>query len=186
MKDRDDDLKEEVNSVYITEPIQSSNHALIFTFSLEKGTDAMNVAATVQMVVEAIESHDIQTLNTLVADDFDFPLPGGIARLRKNDFIGLMGTLVQALPDFTFNVRQVEVQGDKVRVTTRWTGTQQGPLTLPGLSPFPPTGRSIALPETIDEYTVRDDKLAALWIEDVPGGGVPGLLAQLGVISPKR
>ncbi len=145
----------------------------------------MNAAAIVQMAVRAIESHDIQVLSTLVADDFEFPLPGGIAQLHKNDYIGLMSVLVQAMPDLAFNVRHVEVQGNKVRLTTRWTGTQLGPLTLPGLSPFQPTGRRIALPETLDEYTVSNDSIVSLWIEDVPGGGITGLLAQLGVIAPR-
>ncbi len=145
----------------------------------------MNVATIVEMAVKAIEAHDIQALSTLVADDFDFPLPGGIAQLHKNDYIGLMGTLVQALPDLSFNVSHVEVQDNTVRLTTRWTGTQLGPLTLPGLSPFQPTRRRIVLPETIDEYTISDDRIVSLKIQDVPGGGIPGLLAQLGVISPR-
>ncbi|MDQ2888175.1 MAG: ester cyclase [Chloroflexota bacterium] len=145
----------------------------------------MNAATIVQTAVRAIEAHDIQALSTLVADDFDFPLPGGIAQLHKNDYIGLMGTLVQALPDLSFNVSHVEVQDNKFRLTTRWTGTQLGLLTLPGLSPFQPTGRSIALPETIDEYTVSDDRIVSLNIQDVPGGGIPGLLTQLGVIAPR-
>ena len=107
----------------------------------------MNAATVVQMAIRAIEKHDIQALSGLVANDFNFPLPGGLAQLHKDDYIGLMGTLVQAMPDLAFNVSHVEVQGNKVRLTTRWTGTQLGPLTLPGLSPFQPTGRRIVLPE---------------------------------------
>jgi predicted ester cyclase len=145
----------------------------------------MNAATIVQMAVRAIEAHDIQALSVLVADDFHFPLPRGIAQLHKNDYLGLMSTLVQALPDFSFNVSEVVVQDNKVLLTTRWTGTQLGPLTLPGLSPFQPTGRRIALPETIDEYTVSDNCIVSLNIQDAPGGGIPGLLAQLGVIGAR-
>jgi len=46
---------------------------------------------------------------------------------------------------------------------------------------IPQMGKSVSLPEEHWEYVVRGNAIAAIDAEHVPGGGITGLLHQLGV-----
>ncbi len=56
---------------------------------------------------------------------------------------------------------------------------------LPGMPPVPATGKKVVLPEEKHEYTLKDGKLVRLVVESPPDGGVPGMLAQIGVTLPQ-
>jgi len=45
-------------------------------------------------------------------------------------------------------------------------------------------GESVSLPEEHWRYVIRDNKIARIIIDRVPGGGITGLLHQLGVDVP--
>lgn len=133
--------------------------------------------------LKAWESHDEQTLASLVADDFQ--LTGPVPQpLGKQEFIGFMHALLTALPDFAFNISSYEENGDTVIAKSHITGTHTGILALPGLPPIPPTGKKVNLPQEVQYYTIKADKLHALSTDARPDAGVPGLLAQLGVEIP--
>ncbi len=63
------------------------------------------------------------------------------------------------------------------------TGTHTRDLVLPvpGMPPIPATGKRVSLPEEHITFTFKGDTLASLTSDNVPGGGIPGLLAQIGV-----
>jgi hypothetical protein len=57
------------------------------------------------------------------------------------------------------------------------------PLEGAGMAPIPATGRSIHLPPEPAWVQVRDDKLLVYHVDAVPGGGINGILQQLGASS---
>ncbi len=133
----------------------------------------------------AAESHDWKKFESYVADDFVFsgatPQPVG-----KKEFVGLQMALQTAMPDWKFNATNWKENGDKVTVDMQITGTQTAELSLPmpGFPKVPATNKKVSLPNAPGTFTVKGEKLAALDIKDVPGGGLPGILAQLGVKMP--
>jgi len=55
----------------------------------------------------------------------------------------VMQGLTSAMPDFTMDIQQVDVNGNMATVKAKWGGTQTGSLKLPipGMPPIPPTGK---------------------------------------------
>ena len=144
----------------------------------------MSATTIVQTGMKAWENRDEDTLASLIADDF--VMTGATPQaLNKEAFVGLMHATLTAMPDWAFNVSSYAEEGNTVIVKSHITGTQTGPLELPGMPPIPATGIKVALPEETQTYIVRDGKLASLHVEDVPGGGIPGMLSQLGVALPQ-
>jgi predicted ester cyclase len=115
---------------------------------------------------------------------FAGPVPQPVG---KREFVGLMNALVAAIPDWKFNATDYKQNGNQVFVTFQITGTQTGELNLPmpGFPKLPPTGKRISLPREPTVVTIKDDKISRLEASVVPGGGVAGVLAQLGVPMPQ-
>jgi hypothetical protein len=111
---------------------------------------------------------------------FSGPVP---QPMKRDAYVTLIKNLVGASPDWNFHARDFTERGDTVRVTVGITGTQT--RTLPGLMPgmqaLPPTNKRFTLPEEHLSIKVRGDKIYELVADTVPGGGVMGMLAQLGV-----
>lgn len=79
------------------------------------------------------------------------------------------------------------MEGNVVRVTNQLTGTHTNDFDLSamGLGVFPATGKSISNPEEQGETTVKDNKITSVHINAVEGGGLMGILKQLGVEPPQ-
>ena len=98
----------------------------------------------------------------------------------------IVAGLKAAFPDLKFEVEQVTVNGNQATVNTQVSGTNTGPLSLPmpGMpSNMPPTGKK-ASAKDIFVVTVEGDKVSHLQVDSPAGGGLPALLAQLGVNVP--
>lgn len=93
--------------------------------------------------------------------------------------------LNEAMPDFTIDVQQVDVNGNMATVKARWSGTQTGPLDLgmPGMPTIPPTGKKVSVNDTY-LVTVQGDKVSHMTVESPMNGGIPGALSQLGIQMP--
>jgi hypothetical protein len=48
----------------------------------------------------------------------------------------------------------------------------------------PATGKKVSLPAEASTFTIKNGKIARLDVAPTPGGGVPGILSQLGVPMP--
>lgn len=130
--------------------------------------------------LRAWEANDVATVTSLIADDFT--LSGAVPQpLGKAEFLGFMHAMLAAFPDFKFNETLTEEGADTVICTQHTTGTHTGTLALPGMPPVPATGKKVALPEEKQVFTFRDGKFVKAHSDPVPGGGVMGMLAQLGV-----
>jgi len=99
------------------------------------------------------------------------------------DAMKVMESLSTAFPDLKFNVEQVTVNGDKATVKAQWTGTNTGPLSMPGMPTVPATGKKVSVK---DGYiiTVKGDKVSHMQVDSPADGGIPSAMAQIGVKMP--
>jgi predicted ester cyclase len=146
----------------------------------------MNDIDVVKAGLAASEAGQAGKFADMLTDDMVFagPVPKPVG---KQEFVGLMTALVAAIPDWKFNGQDFKQDGDKVTTVFQITGTQTRELNLPipGFQKFPASGKHVALPKEGITVTVKNGKIARLESAVVPGGGVNGVLAQLGVPMPK-
>ena len=134
---------------------------------------------------DLLESGDVKGLQILLADDFR--AKGATAELTKQQAIGYLQIFFTAFPDHSFGFADFEEKGDLVNCTGQETGTHKGVLNL---NPFgipislPPTGKSFNLPKSVFTFRVVGDKVTYYGEEAVKGGGLAGILEQLGVKLP--
>ena len=142
----------------------------------------MSAMDVVKAGLAAIEAGDFKKLDGMVADDMVFagPVPEPVG---KHEFMGVQTAMNKAMPDWKFNPSDFKENGDKVTVTFQITRTQTGELSqpMPGMKPIPPTGKKVSLPKEPATFTVKNGKLSRLEVTSVAGGGVMGVLSQLGV-----
>jgi predicted ester cyclase len=147
----------------------------------------MQATAVVQSYLAAWESQDFDTMNKLLADNFQ--VVGAVPHpLDKRWVIADTKARWAAFPDWKFNAQIVREQGDIVTIITHVTATHTGTLIppIPGMLPIPPTGKTIRQPQETTILTIRNNQLVEWKIEPVPGGGYPGILKQLGVAMPQQ
>jgi predicted ester cyclase len=135
---------------------------------------------------KAIEEKNFEKARTFLSEDFKFsgPVPKPIGTA---EYINVHRSLLQGIPDWRFNANIFSEQQNKVAAKVRVTGTHTAKLSLPFLGDtgtIQPTGKKLALPEEKVEVVMKGDKISRMTVEQVPGGGVPGLLKQMGV-APK-
>ncbi|HEY7834796.1 MAG TPA: nuclear transport factor 2 family protein [Ktedonobacterales bacterium] len=145
----------------------------------------MNAVETLQAVIGDIEANDFVRARGLLADDFVF---GGAVPepIGPDAWLGIHKAFNAAMPDFRFNASNYRDDNGAVTLQVQITGTQTRELVLPipGMPAIPATGKHVALPAEPIRATARGDKLATLTVSEIPGGGLPGLLSQLGVSLP--
>ena len=98
----------------------------------------------------------------------------------------IVAGLNTAFPDLKFDVQKVTVNGNQAKVEVQVTGTNTGPLSLPmpGLPEnIPPTGKKASAKDAF-VVTVEGDKVSRLEVDSPTGGGLPVLLAQIGLNMP--
>ena len=132
-----------------------------------------------------LESRDSKGLQTLMADDF--VAKGPTLELTKQQVLGYLQIMFTAFPDHRFGFADFEEKGDAIYCTSSETGTHAGLLDLNPLGvsvSLPPTGKSFKLPKCIITFRVVGDKLTYYSEEALKGGGLAGILEQLGVKLP--
>jgi steroid delta-isomerase-like uncharacterized protein len=120
-----------------------------------------------------ISKHDLDGFLDLCADDMveheQLPIPD--APSGKDAPRVMFESMFSAFPDFAMTVDDTIVEGDKVAIRVRATGTHKGEF-----MGIPATGRQIEVP-LIDIMRVRDGKIAEHW--GVMDSGA--MMQQLGV-----
>lgn len=145
----------------------------------------MQGAAILEAAIQAVEAGDFDRARSLLADDFTFS--GAVPEpIGPDAWLGIHRAFAAAMPDFSFNLSGVRESGAKVLAQLQLTGTQTHELALPipGVKPVPPTGKHVSLPAEDIAVTTAGDKITNLDVSPVEGGGVAGLLSQLGVTVP--
>lgn len=147
----------------------------------------MTPSETVNSLMEALEAGEMNGAAGYLSDDF--VLNGLTPRpLDRPQFLDFMRSVREAFPDWSFNPRDIQEQGSSVVLTLRSTGTQTGDLVIPvpGLPLVPATGKSISLPDQPTRATIRGNQVTSITIQPVAGGGILGILQQLGIRLPTR
>ena len=139
----------------------------------------------VKRFADLLESGDVKGLQALMADDFR--AKGATRELTKQQALGYLQIFFTAFPDYRIGFTDFEEKGDVIQCSGRETGTHLGVLDLKPLGmpvSLPPTGKSFKLPKSIYTFRVAGDKVTYYGEEAVEGGGLAGILAQLGVKLP--
>jgi SnoaL-like domain len=145
----------------------------------------MNAQELMQQVVKRIEAQDFDGALALLTDDFTFS--GAVPQpISGKEWMGVHRALAAAMPDLRFNYLAAGGQNDTAEGTVSLAGTHTGELVLPipGIPRVPATGKKIVWPKEPVRATTRADKLSNWRVESVPGGGIPGMLKQMGVALP--
>lgn len=135
-----------------------------------------------QRYTAALDRGDLEAMAALVHDEFRLE-GAGLDGIGKPEFLAAMKAQLDAFPDYSEDPTDLTEEGDVVRFLAHVRGTQRGTLALPGMAPIVPTGRRIRLSPEPAWVKVADDKLLIYHVQAVPGGGIQGILTQLGVKS---
>jgi len=145
----------------------------------------MTKTETIKAFSAALEAREFEKAGSYLADDFVFtgPVPQPVG---KHVFIAIQSAFESAFEDWSFNSHDEVEQGDKVVAAVQITGTHTRDLVLPmpGMPTIPATKKKVSLPEEHLEFTFVGDRIASLTSDNVPGGGIPGVLQQIGVPLP--
>ena len=136
---------------------------------------------------ESLECRDLAGSQTLLADDF--VAKGPTMELTKQQVIAYLQLLFTAFPDHSFGFADYEDKGEVIHFTTHERGTHQGVLDLKTFGvpiSLPPTNKSFRLPAGRLTLRVVNSKIAYFGEEAGEGGGLAGILDQLGVRLPGR
>jgi hypothetical protein len=141
--------------------------------------DMMTPLDVFELYCVALNRADLTAMAALLHDDFRLE-GAGLDGIDKPKFLGAMKAQFDAFEGYSENPSGVSEQGDVVRFTAHVTGRHTGTLALPGMAPIPATGRSIALPPEPCWVKIGDGKLSVYHVEAVAGGGIDGILQQIG------
>lgn len=99
--------------------------------------------------------------------------------------MNIISGLSAALPDLKFDIKEVTVKGNEATVKAVWNGTQTGALNLgmPGMPSLPATGKKVSVKDTY-VVTVQGEKVSHMRVDSPADGGIPAMMAQLGVKMP--
>ena len=146
----------------------------------------MGIRETADAFIAGINVLDVDATAPYCADNFSysgpFPKPVSLQEWR-----GMAAVFRNAFPDWRFNAQVERVEGDIVHLTVHPSGTHTGDLDLTALGSgvIPASGKSFALPLENARLTFKGDKIVNFHLDVTPGGGIPGILSQLGVEMPK-
>jgi hypothetical protein len=152
---------------------------------INKEHDIMSATDTVKTFMAALEGNEFEEAASYLADDFLMtgwtPQP-----LNKAAFLDVMKGLKGGIPGLIFNLHNVSEQDNTVRGTIQVAGYQTDAINLPALSlpPIPQMGRSVSLPTEDVAFHVENNRILSMIVHHVAGGGIQGLLHQLGTDSP--
>ncbi|MGB7876331.1 MAG: ester cyclase [Anaerolineales bacterium] len=145
----------------------------------------MDTKATVQALMDAIQSGDFEKAKTLFADDFKFsgPVPEPIS---GEAWIGMSVSLKNAFPDLDYQFKIESVDGDTANISSELKGTHKGDfdLTAMDMGVIPATGKSFKAAHEHGKVSVRDGNITAWAMEHTEGAGLMAILGQLGVKTP--
>jgi hypothetical protein len=147
----------------------------------------MDTQATVQALMDVIQTGEFDKAKALFADDFKFsgPVPEPIS---GQAWLGMSASLKNAFPDLDYQFNIESVDGDTAHISAELKGTHTGDLDLTAMDMgvIPATGKSFHAAHEHGVARVRDGKVAAWEMEGTEGAGLMAILGQLGVEVPSK
>ena len=135
--------------------------------------------------VSAFNAGDNDKLSGYLADGFTFsgPVPEPV---DAQMLMGLTKALRGGMPDIDFHLHTMGGEGNVINTGTIISGTHTADLDLTpmGFGVISATGKSVKLPHEDGRLTIEDDKVQSYVIEAIEGGGLMGILAQIGFEPP--
>lgn len=145
----------------------------------------MKAGKIVEEFLSAIENNDFQKAMRMLSPNFRVT---GVAQdpIGAKEYLELHRSLNQGCPDFRFNQRIINESNDSVELRVKLTGTQTRtmPSPIPGIKEIKPTNRKIVMPEEPVVVSIHNNMIDELKLTHVEGGGITGILRQLGVEMP--
>ena len=135
----------------------------------------------VKAAYSAIEAGDFDTVEGLLHENYQ--LTGPVSQsMGKEDVLKLLKALKAALPDFAFSLSDLKETDEQVSGIQHVTGTHSHTLDLSfmGVPTQTATGKKVKLPDEPFKVEFMGNQISKLHFEPVEGGGVPGLLTQIG------
>ena len=145
----------------------------------------MDSTEIVQAFITALQWGDREEAVGRMADDFVIsgwtPQP-----LDRGEFLAMQSELKGAMPDYSFHLSDVQKGNEGVEALIQITGTQMRDLSLPmfGVPLIRYTGIDVSLPQVRTTFLLAGDKIKEMRVESMPGGGLAGLLQQIGTELP--
>ena len=147
----------------------------------------MDPKEIVQTLLDAVQGGDYETAKSLLADDFQFsgPVPEPIG---GKEWLGMSANLKAAFPDLDYHFKIEGVEGEVVKTSNQLSGTHNGEfdLTAMGMGLIPASGKSFSMASENAQATVSGSKVVSFQVQPTEGGGVMGILKQLGVSTPPQ
>ena len=129
----------------------------------------MSSTEIVKTFITALQWGDMEVATECMADDFVIsgwtPQP-----LARGEFLAMQSELKDAMPDYSFNLSDVQEREHGVEALIQITGTQMHDLTMPmfGVSLIRYTGIDVSLPQVRTTFLLVGDKIKEMRLESVP------------------
>lgn len=136
----------------------------------------------VEEFFQTIEKNDFLKAHLYLDDNFKVT---GVAPepLGAKEFLGVHKALGIGMPDFRFNYKIEDIRNNIVNAKVKITGThtKEMPAPIPMVDKIPATNKKVQMPEENVRVTLKDNKISEVYLEPTPGGGILGILKQIGV-----
>ena len=141
----------------------------------------------VNQLLDAIEGGDMVLAKSYLTADFVFAGPTPMP-LTGEEWLDLHSRLCLAFPNWAFSRSGFKVSEDTVNFTVEVKGTHLGVLDLPhaGVVKMLPTDKDIKLPVEQVSIRVCDNHVQSFVVKEEKGGGLAGILDQLGLTSDSK
>ncbi len=138
----------------------------------------------IDMVKETYSFDDFDRSAKFLSDDFQGTDSVGGPSFDKAGWIGMGKMFKHSLPDIKVVIDEIHEEGDKVKVTSYFTGTftNDFDLTEMGMGVISASGKTVTFPSSTAEVSFNGDKITRFHDTDTgPEAGLPGLMNALGV-----
>jgi len=145
----------------------------------------MDAQQLVSNLWSALEAQQFGRALDYLASDFQFSGPVPVP-LNSLQWIRMHRALAAAMPDISINYVPGGGSYGVVHGSVQLSGTHTATLDLriPGVPLVCATGKRITLPREKVDVAVERGNVIVLQIENLPDGGLMGMLAQMGVALP--
>jgi len=148
----------------------------------------MNPREIVQALLDSVQRGDFEKAQSFLSNDYQFSGPL-LKPINGETWMAINKNLKKAFPnlDYHFHLDGVDgLDGGSIRVSSELKGTHRGTLDLSplGLGTTPATDKSFATPRERATVTIKGDKVVSWVVERIEGGGLMGILGQLGLPVP--
>ena len=145
----------------------------------------MNQREIVQALLDSVQRGDFEKAKSLLSNDYQFsgPVPEPI---NGETWMEINKNLKKAFPNLDYHFHVDGVDGDVIKISAELKGTHSGVLDLSpvGLGVIPATNKSFATPREHGKVTIKNEKVSTWVVDRIEGGGLMGILTQLGIPVP--